>query len=192
MGETQKHPLQHDWVLWEHIAGARNPSEWKQNMKMLGSFNTVEDFWCYFNHIPKPSQIFFDGENRKKVGPEGKVIEEYSIFKRGIDPQWEDPKNSTGGEFYCRRHMEPEQLNLYWQNIVLGVVGETLDGDENHINGVRVVDKGKTYPMFRIELWIDTKDVGVRDRLKARVVDCIQDGAPVSKKGHPQFEWKDH
>jgi len=46
--------------------------------------------------------------------------------------------------------------------------------------------------MFRIELWIDTKDMAVRERLRNRLIDCIQDGAPISKKGHPQFEWKDH
>jgi len=185
-----------EWVLWEHTGGGkRDPNAWKESMKQLCSFSTIEDFWRYFNHIPRPSEVFFDGESKKRVGPTGKIIEEYSLFKKGIEPEWGDPKNKTGGEWFFRSHLEPDMLNLSWQNLVLGVVGETIEDPSvgTHINGARVVDKGKHYPVFKIELWIDTKDPTVREKLRVRLAEAISSGLPPnSKLANPKFEWKDH
>ena len=175
--------------------GSKDPSLWKENMKQLCSFTTVEGFWQYFTNIPKPSEVFFDGENRKRVGPDGKQIGEYSLFKKGIEPEWGDPGNCTGGEWFCRQAMDGEQLNLCWQNLVLGVVGEALEDSGSphcYINGARVVDKSKQYPMYRVELWISTKDSDVKDKLHRKLVEAVADGLPAHKKEKMRFEWKDH
>ena len=47
-------------------------------MNEVCTFSTVEDFWRYYNNIPRPSEIFYDGETRKKVGPEKKTIVEWN------------------------------------------------------------------------------------------------------------------
>lgn len=176
-------------------------------MKKLCEFSTVEDFWRYFNHIPKPSEVFTDESGCEKrvepVTPEGdgssgggKVVKEFSLFKKGIEPEWEDPNNQIGGEWFCRQQpMESAQLDMYWQNLVLGVIGNTIESSslsERFINGVRVVDKGRNFPLFRFELWIRTKDVNVRQRLKENLLQVLTDGVQSAKKGHPTFEWKDH
>lgn len=173
---------------------------WKENMKELCAFQTVEDFWRYFNHIPTPSQVFFDGECRKKVGPEGKTVEEYSLFKKGIEPEWGDPKNVCGGEWFCRQYFEGEQLDLYWQNLVMGLVGETIEDAvdekrknlENYINGARVVDKSRGFPMYKLEIWISTKDAKIREVIRKRLLEIMVDGQAPGRKGHPKFDWKDH
>lgn len=190
-----------EWVLWEHKAagaGSKSPNQWKENMSELCHFSTVEDFWRNFNHIPKPSEVFFDGENRKKVGPEGKTIEEYSLFKKGIEPEWGDPRNVTGGEWFCRQYFEHDLLDMYWQNLVMGIVGETIEDlvDEERtlrdtINGVRVVDKSRGYPMYKLELWVSTRDETIKDRLRKRLEEIMMDGQE-TRKTHPKFEWKDH
>ena len=190
-----------EWVLWEHksSSGTKDPSKWKENMKQLCAFATVEDFWKYFNHIPRPSQVFFDGDCRKKVGPEGKTIEEYSLFKKDIEPEWGDPQNVIGGEWFCRQFLELEMLDLYWQNLVMGVVSETIEDTvdeektyEDHINGVRVVDKSRNYPMYRLEIWINTRDPQIKERIRDRLIQVITDGQPPTKKTQPKFDWKDH
>jgi hypothetical protein len=183
-----------EWVLWEHAGGAnKDPSKWKENMKQLCSFKTVEEFWQYFNHIPSPSQVFFDGDSRKRLGPEGKQVEEYSLFKKGIEPEWGDPQNVIGGEWFCRQSFEGDVLDLYWQNLIMALVGETMEeGDETHINGARVVDKGKGYPVFRLELWINTRDVDQKERIRNVLVESMTHGQPTSRKAHPKFDWKDH
>lgn len=214
-----------EWVLWEHKAAeSKNPNQWKDNMLALCSYNTVEDFWRFWNHIPRPSEVFFDGEFRKKV--DGKTIEEYSLFKKGIEPEWGDPQNSTGGEWMCRQSLDGAVLDLYWQNLVLAVIGETLeegltlttaatepetDNDNNSslpkdaINGVRVVDKSKGYPMFRLEIWLSTRDATVRETIKEKLQTMMVEGQSNIRQQqqqgggrsnahtpHPKFEWKDH
>ncbi|KAL7537029.1 hypothetical protein ACHAWF_005639 [Thalassiosira exigua] len=165
-------------------------------MKELCSFSTIEDFWRYFNHIPHPSKVFFDGETKKRVGPSDEIIEEYSLFKRGIEPEWGDPKNKMGGEWFWRAHLDADVLDLFWQNMVLGVIGEAMEDPTLgfHINGARVVDKGRNYPIFKIELWLDSKDVTVREMIRTKLTDTMTNGLPSHKlaKNSPKFEWKDH
>ncbi|KAL3899295.1 MAG: hypothetical protein SGARI_006492, partial [Bacillariaceae sp.] len=208
------------WVMWEHKAntGSKDPDKWKENMKQLCAFNTVEDFWQYFTHLPKPSEVFFDGDCRKKLteagtaettppGPDGggKTVEEYSLFKKGIEPEWGDPRNVTGGEWFCRQYFEGEVLDLYWQNLVMACIGETIedavDGDDkegtiggetNYINGARVVDKSRHYPLYKIEIWLSTRDPVIKERIKNKLLDIITDGQAGSRKMQPKFDWKDH
>jgi translation initiation factor 4E len=188
--------IKSEWVLWEHKAAeSKNPNQWKDNMLALCSFHTAEEFWRYMNHIPAPSQVFFDGEFRKQV--DGKTVEEYSLFKKGIEPEWGDPANVTGGEWFCRQYFDGDVLDLYWQNLVLGVIGEAMEtedssGISSHINGCRVVDKSRGYPMFKLEIWLQTRDPVLRETIKERLLEIITDGQPAGRKAHPKFDWKDH
>ena len=170
-------------------------------MKALCSFKTIEDFWRYFNHIPKPSEVFYDGDTRKIVGPKKKTVEEYSLFKKGIEPEWGDPRNATGGEWFLRKNLESDVLNMYWQNLVMGCIGEVIEDrtditeDKSGpvvVNGARVVDKGKGVPMFRLELWINTKDPVIKERVRGVMADVMTDGLPQLKRGPPKFDWRDH
>jgi translation initiation factor 4E len=181
-----------EWVLWEHKASeSRNPTDWKDNMTEICSFSNVVDFWRYMNHLPKPSEVFFDGEARKLV--DGKTVEEYSLFKKGIEPEWGDAANVTGGEFFCRQFFESEVLDLYWQNLVLAVIGEALEKDGSCVvNGCRVLDKSRGYPQFKLELWLQARDPSTKEFIQNRLMETITDGQPTKIKAHPKFEWKDH
>lgn len=189
-----------EWVLWERVEGIRSDKDWTNAMTQLCSFSTVHDFWRYFNNIPRPSQVFFDGETKKRVGSEEKTIVEYCLFKKGIEPEWGDPQNSTGGSFFIRQSLDVNVLDMFWNNLVLGVVGETIEeavsGDtEDCINGVRVVDKGKgNITMFRLELWIKTRDAEKKEKVRQHLTECIMNGLNERslKKGAPRFEFKDH
>jgi translation initiation factor 4E len=97
------------------------------------------------------------------------------------------PSCYTAGEWFCRQAFSPELLDLYWQNLVLAVIGEAIEDssdisrtNEDHINGVRVLDKSRNYPLFKVEIWINTRD------------EFIVDGQPAHDKTVPKFEWKDH
>jgi hypothetical protein len=193
-----------EWVLWEHKAAAgqggnKSTNQWKDLMSEICHFDTVEEFWRNFNHIPKPSEVFFDGECRKKVGAEGKTIEEFSLFKKGIEPEWGDPLNVKGGEWFCRQFFEPDLLDMYWSNLVMALVGETIEDSVNDgslpkavVNGARVVDKSRGYPMYKLELWVSMREPALKDKLRKRLEEIVTDGQPSSRKAHPKFEWKDH
>jgi translation initiation factor 4E len=103
------------------------------------------------------------------------------------------------GEWFCRQAFSPELLDLYWQNLVLAVIGEAIEDssdisrtNEDHINGVRVLDKSRNYPLFKVEIWINTRDANIRNRIRTRLLEFIVDGQPAHDKTVPKFEWKDH
>jgi hypothetical protein len=128
---------------------------------------------------------------------EGRTIDAFSVFKKGIRPEWEDPANRSGSELSFRKAMHMEQLDSYWENLVLGLIGETID-DGDEICGCRVVDKSKKGPnagraMFRIELWLRSHNQDSAEKIKMRMIDALTDGE-ASKTGSkvkiPEFEFK--
>jgi hypothetical protein len=90
-------------------------------------------------------------------------------------------------------------LDLYWENMVLGLIGETID-DGDEICGCRVVDKGKAKQggktLFKLELWMRTNSTELADRMKVKLIDCLVDrdspGHNVRSKNLPEFEFKKH
>ena len=57
----------------------------------------------------------------------------------------------------------------FWQNLVLGMIGETID-PADEICGARVVDKSTgTRQMYRLELWFKRKDQSMADDLLGRM-----------------------
>ncbi len=77
------HPLQNCWTLWFFRNDRSRP--WEENQRAVISVKTVEDFWAVVNHI--------EGASRLQVGCD------YSLFKEGIKPMWEDDLNSKGGRY---------------------------------------------------------------------------------------------
>lgn len=161
------HFLESEWVMWEHRAPDKNSKSYEDNMAKLCEFATIEDFWRLWNNVPKPSAIFYDGRTKKKF--KDRTVESFSLFKKGIKPEWEDAANRTGAEWFCRKTFPMPQLDGFWQDLVLGMVGETID-PADEICGARVVDKSSgTRCMYRLELWFRKKDEAVAKELLERM-----------------------
>ncbi|CAI6345259.1 unnamed protein product [Macrosiphum euphorbiae] len=138
-----KHPLENKWTLWFF----ENKSKiWEENIHEVASFDTVEDFWCLFNHIKRPSQLSNQCD--------------YNYFKNGIKPMWEDEKNSAGGRWLLQLPpaKNSQHVDEYWKNIILSIIGEIYD-QSSEINGaiVNVRTKGT-----KIAVWTNnaSKDNG--------------------------------
>jgi len=83
------HALESSWAFWymKKPLGSRSHHDsgsYEKNMKMLGSFGTVEGFWRFYNHLARPN-----------VMPNNS---DYHIFRKGIKPMWEDEANRRGGK----------------------------------------------------------------------------------------------
>nr|ALE20583.1 eIF4E-1A [Leptinotarsa decemlineata] len=118
-----KHPLQSCWTLW-YYENDRSLS-WEQNQKEIASFQNVEDFWSLYNHI-KPASELRQGTD-------------YSLFKKGIMPMWEDDSNKRGGRwlFSLDKKQRNNELDRYFLDIILCVIGEDFD-NADEICGVVV------------------------------------------------------
>jgi len=122
------HYLHTKWVLWFDGAlqsGKRSgANDWAKNMKRVGDFDTVEDFWGVINNIPPPSKL--------PVGCN------YHLFREGIMPMWEDANNSMGGKWtYNEKRsagMSTKAIDSMWLYAMLSLIGETYP-DTNQICG---------------------------------------------------------
>ena len=118
IGEPEKvlkHPLQNAWTLW--FFKNDKSRTWEENQRPIITVTTVEDFWALYNHIEVASRL-----------PAGA---DYSLFKEGIFPDWEDPRNQDGGRWILSldKRQKEKFLDSYWLEIVFFLIGEHGDQD---------------------------------------------------------------
>lgn len=51
--QAQTHALHTAWTIWEQRELSKGMA-WADKLFKLCTFNTVEEFWGYWNNIPKP------------------------------------------------------------------------------------------------------------------------------------------
>lgn len=108
-----KHPLQNRWSLW--FFKNEKGNQWKDNLRLVTSFDTVEDFWAIYNHIQLSSKL-----------PTGC---DYMLFKFGIEPTWEDSRNREGGRWLLTtdKKKRAQDLDRIWLETLLCLIGEAFD-----------------------------------------------------------------
>nr|AET50767.1 hypothetical protein [Eimeria tenella] len=194
-------PLQHRWHVWEQIqreaAAADRAADYSQNTRDLASFDTVQTFWQLWAHIPQPSELL--GHKRMiRQDSSGKshVVDALMIFREGIQPMWEDPQNCVGGHLEYRIvpfQTRAGQLGEYWNNLVLGLIGGTIEHG-SHVTGIRLVDKlgqGR-HPCIRIEVWVGKGDRTVQEKLAKDLEKCFATKLDGSIGTAPRGDWKSH
>merc|ERR1711964_738680 len=116
----------------------------------------------------------------------------------GIKPEWEDKMNSHGGhfQFQLKNNLPAGQIDEYWNNLVLGVIGASIE-PARLITGLRLVDKlyaNRGTPALRIEVWYTNDDAANVQTLKRNVEACMTtkyDGTAGSAP-MPKCEVKSH
>jgi len=143
---SQRHPLQHQWTMYYDPPKGKGGGNWKDNVKKVLAFDTVEDFWCMYNNLRKPSELA-TGSN-------------YHMFKEDVFPEWEDPRNKRGGKWVFTPRAG-QDLDELWLNTILAMIGELFE-HADEICGAVVSKRsgGKT----KICLWTKNADEEVRTR----------------------------
>jgi len=124
-----KHPLQNAWTLW--FFKNDKARTWEENQRPIITVTTVEDFWSLYNHIEVASRL-----------PPGS---DYSLFKEGIFPDWEDVRNQPGGRWMINvdRRQRTECLDTFWLEIIFFLIGEHADHHAYQVNGAVVNMRNK-------------------------------------------------
>jgi len=104
-----EHRLQYAYSLWysKRTAGSKTMS-YDQNLKRVATFASVEQFWSYYSHFIRPSEL--SGHS------------DFHLFKDGIKPMWEDSANKDGGKWIVR--LRKGLASRYWENLILAMLGE--------------------------------------------------------------------
>lgn len=115
-----KHELQHQWCLWTYQRpgatkareGNQDQTNWGDTQRKVHDFGTAEDFWCMYNYSYPPSKL----ENV-----------DYSLFKNGVTPAWEDPAVKTGGRWVIKlEKVKAQSLDDLWLSLSLALIGEAF------------------------------------------------------------------
>merc|ERR1719389_1265964 len=79
---------------------------------MVHEFGTAEDFWCMSHFTFPPSKL----ENV-----------DYSLFKHGVTPAWEDPAFKNGGRWVLKlEKVRAQSLDDLWLSLSLALIGEAF------------------------------------------------------------------
>mmetsp|Transcript_4935 Transcript_4935/g.14213 ORF Transcript_4935/g.14213 Transcript_4935/m.14213 type:complete len:211 (-) Transcript_4935:196-828(-) len=142
-GEPTTHPLEHKWTLWfDNPKGSQRPQTWGDTLKPVYTFDSVEDFWRLYNNIKPPSWL--------GAGTD------FHLFKKGIQPKWEDPQCEAGGKWTIlvpRGGGNSKQfLDKFWLHSLLACIGEQFSHSDE-ICGVVVNMRQK---QDKVCLWTKT------------------------------------
>jgi len=125
-----KHPLKNKWAMW-YFKNDKS-KDWKENQRVLLSFDTIEDFWALYNHLTVPSNLASGCD--------------FSLFKEGIQPMWEDPSNVDGGRWLINSVKQHRQqvLDRLWLETLLCLIGEIFEDASDEVCGtvINVRQKG--------------------------------------------------
>ncbi|KAK3094739.1 hypothetical protein FSP39_005620 [Pinctada imbricata] len=106
-----EHPLQFNYALWfsrKSPGKHSTQTSYDQNLKLVGTFASVEQFWKYYAHLVRPSDLTGHSD--------------YHLFKEGIRPMWEDTANNRGGKWIVR--LKKGLASRCWENLILAMLGE--------------------------------------------------------------------
>lgn len=173
------HPLQHEWTLFfdTRSTGLSTPgcgsdsvpsyapptptlttSSWEANLRTIGVYSTVETFLHCFSKLHRPSQL----ERHSS----------YHLFKDGIKPMWEDPRNESGGKWTITfRQRNPALVDRSWLWLVLGLIGEEMDENDETCGAVcSVKPRGD-----RIALWVrNTRNLEAVNRIGKKLISLLE------------------
>merc|ERR1712227_182165 len=138
-----KHPLQNSWTLW--FFKNDKTKQWEENQREIITFNTVEDFWALYNHIELASRLAAGCD--------------YSLFKEGVKPMWEDDRNKKGGRWLINldKSQRSTSLDNFWLEVMLCLIGEAFDEHSRYVNGAVVSIRAKG---DKIGMWLGDSNAG--------------------------------
>mmetsp|Transcript_29047 Transcript_29047/g.40881 ORF Transcript_29047/g.40881 Transcript_29047/m.40881 type:complete len:213 (-) Transcript_29047:1253-1891(-) len=115
MDPSNQHALQSSWTIWfdkKPKNKAKLSTNYEENLVKVGTFQTVEQFYRYYVHLKKASEL-----------PKESNVH---IFREGSKPMWESfPK---GGCFIKKvRKTEDNLLQRMWEELIIATIGEAFE-----------------------------------------------------------------
>jgi translation initiation factor 4E len=151
------HQLSQEWTFWylkPPIGSKSNASNYESLLKHIGGFNTIESFWAIYLSLKRPEELIQTGTT------------DYSIFKKGIRPVWEDKQNSDGGKLTLRLKKGGLISLRFWELSVLKLIGSDMDQDIlDEINGI----------MFSIRHYEDIVSIWTKNAKDSNVIERLRE-----------------
>ncbi|CAH6420892.1 Translation initiation factor eIF-4E [uncultured virus] len=132
--------LPNEWVLYLYDKAlfkkmTNRPNFQAKPHKEVCTITTVNDLMYILEllGIKNESKLRMDFVPNERINLDA---HDYIIMRKGIEPIWEDPKNSNGGTFTIK--MDHARGYDVWSHFVMCMLGETLTENMDSINGITV------------------------------------------------------
>lgn len=131
--------LPNQWILYLYDKAlfkkmANRPNFQAKPHKELCTISNVNDLI----YILQLLEVKLETKSKNDMD-NGKInldVNDYIIMRKGIEPIWEDPKNSNGGTFTIK--MDHHKGYHIWSMFIMYMLGETLTNEMDNINGITV------------------------------------------------------
>lgn len=112
----QPHKLDRKWAFWfDNQSKPKQGTAWGFSLRKMYTFDTVEEFWCLYDQVFKPSTL--------------QVNADFHLFKAGVEPKWEDPECANGGKWTVIS-TQKTNLNDMWLETLMALIGEQFEEAE--------------------------------------------------------------
>ena len=170
---NKEHPVEGQlgatWCLWEKYQSTQfqTRENYAESLQIIYEFSTLEEFAMIWKLTPygHPSNLFFDVERQmskkfqSKPNQDDSVTESLFLFRKGVNPEWEDPHNKNGTSLIMEfKNYGSKIIDGIWQSVVFAMVGSTFPHSER-IMGFRALDRLKKHDSFKVEIWTSVPDV---------------------------------
>lgn len=171
---SKTYALDRDYTIWFQHAQfakkkAKSQEQYEDGLQSIGTFNSVQDFWRYWNAIDlKKMQNFCT----------------LSVFKHPIKPMWEDPHNKEGGQWIIRC-ADRAQTADFFSKLALALIGGYFECHED-LCGVVLSMKPKFNSLSVWNCQVERELIEPVTRELRELLCLDQDDARI------EIEYKDH
>lgn len=151
-------PLVHNWNFWhdrqdrsgssngptspQSAVSGNSTNNYEDRLVRLAEVNDIRSFWNLFNNFDTTLLPLRDSVH---------------LFKRGVKPIWEDPRNAQGGAWTFRvpKIAAPE----FWKEVCMMAIGEQLqaaveeEGRETFRDDICGVSLGVRFGSMLVQVW---------------------------------------
>jgi translation initiation factor 4E len=117
---SKRYTLDRSYTIWfQHAQHTKkkpkSEQQYEEGLQCIGTFNSVQDFWRYWNAIDLQKMPNFCT---------------LSVFKHPIKPMWEDPHNKEGGQWILRC-VDRSQTPDFFTKLALALIGGYFECHED-------------------------------------------------------------
>ena len=163
---SPKTPIEQKFSFWYRISDdalinqqpgkTLDKKEYENQVKKIAEFDTIEDFWCIFQHLRKPDSC--------KPGIE------FQMFKNPIMPMWEDENNKNGGKISIK--LRKDYTTIIWEEMIFALISGVLPKEiKDELNGI-VVSSRKEFNVLQI--WFKNYSLNIIAEIEQCIKDLLQ------------------
>lgn len=130
--------FENTWTFWFQKEQSGGTFEsYQDSLLKLGSFNTIQDFWRWYNNLPPTDSL------NMRTG--------FHLMKGNIAPLWEHEDNLAGGTFSLR--VPKEYTTLVWLQLLLATLGEQFDSSLSSGDEICGISVGIRKKQNVVDIW---------------------------------------